>query len=97
MRPPRSFKAHYGDCKDLTLLARQMLKIAGIDANICLFSGEFNGDPQHRLPNPSAFDHVILEVNVDGQEYFVDPQAKGFDLGELPSSYDNAHVLVIDP
>ena len=89
------FKDHYGDCKDLTVLARQMLKIAGIDADICLFSGEFNGDPRHRLADPSAFDHVILEVNVDDQKYFVDPQAKGFDLGELPSSYDNAYVLII--
>jgi hypothetical protein len=91
------FKARYGDSKDLTVLAKQMLKIAGIDANICLFSGEFNGDPQHRLPDPSAFDRVILQVNVDGQEYYVDPQTKGFDLGELPSSYDAAHVLIITP
>jgi hypothetical protein len=90
------FKDHYGDCKDLGLLTRQMLKIAGIDANIGLFSGEFNGDPRHRLPNPSAFDHVILQLKVDGQEYFVDPQAKGYDLGELPSSYDGAHVLIIE-
>ncbi len=91
------FQGHYGDCKDLTVLTKQMLKIAGIDANICLFSGEFNGDPRHRLPNPSVFDRVILEANVDGQKYFVDPQAKGFDLGELPSSYDNAHLLIIGP
>jgi ATP-dependent DNA helicase PIF1 len=91
------FKDRYGDCKDLVLLTRQMLKYAGIDSNVCLFSGEFNGDPRHQSPNPSAFDHVILEVNIDGREYFIDPQAKGFDLGELPSSYDNAHVLIIDP
>jgi len=91
------FKGRYGDCKDLTVLTKQMLKIAGIDANICLFSGEFNGDPRHRLVSPSAFDHVMLEVNIDNQKYFVDPQAKGFDLGELPSSYDNAHVLIIGP
>jgi len=91
------FKARYGDCKDLSVLTRQMLKIAGIDTNICLFSGEFNGQPQHRLPDPSAFDHVLLELIADGQEYFIDPQTKGFDLGEWPSSYDNAHVLIIEP
>ena len=90
------FKERYGDCKDLAILARQMLKIAGINADICLFSGEFNNDPQHRLPNPSAFDRVILQVKIDGQVYFIDTQAKGFDLGELPASYDNAHVMVID-
>jgi len=92
-----TFQNRYGDCKDLVVLVRQMLKIAGIDANICLFSGEFNGNPQHRLPNPSAFDRVILELNINNQEYFIDPQAKGFDLGELPSSYDNAYVLIILP
>ena len=91
------FKNHYGDAKDLVVLTKQMLKKVGIDANICLFSGEFNGNPQHRLPNPSAFDHVLLEVNVDNQKYFVDPQTKGFDLGEFPSSYDNAYVFVIEP
>jgi len=91
------FQGKYGDAKDLAVLTKQMLNKAGVEANICLFSGEFNGDPQHRLPNPSVFDHVILEVNAGGQKYFVDPQAKGFDLGELPSGYDNAFVLVIDP
>ena len=44
-----NFHNHYGDRKDLGLLARQMFKIAGIDANMCLFSGEFNGNPQHSL------------------------------------------------
>lgn len=96
-RTDEIFKNHYGDCKDLVVLTQQMLKKVGIESKICLFSGEFNGDPQHRLPNPSAFDHVILKVNIDNQDYFVDPQAKGFDLGELPSSYDNAYVLIIEP
>ncbi len=91
------FKAHYGDAKDLSVLARQMLKIAGVEADICLMSDEFNGDPQHRLPDPSDFNHLILQINIDGHGYFVDPQAKGFDLGELPSNDDNAHVLVIGP
>ena len=90
------FKNRYGDCKDIALLARQMLKIAGIDSNICLFSGEFTGNPQNSLPNPSVFDHVILQINLDTQNYFVDPQVKGFNFGQYPSSYDHAYVMIID-
>jgi hypothetical protein len=91
------FNAHYGDAKDLVLLTRQMLKVAGITADVALFSGEFNGDPQHQLPNPSAFESIGLQVNLDGQKYFVDPQTKGYDLGEYPSDYDNAYLMVITP
>ncbi|MBF0511492.1 MAG: DUF3857 domain-containing protein [Candidatus Omnitrophica bacterium] len=89
------FQNRYGDTKDLAVLTRQMLKIAGFETNICLFSGEFNGDPRHKLPSPSVFDRVILETTLDNKEYFFETQAKGFDLGELPSSYDGAYVLVI--
>jgi len=89
------FANKYGDTKDLTLIARQMLAIAGIKADICLFSGEFNGNPQHYLPNPNVFDHLILQADLDGQKIFIDPQAKGFDLGQLPATYDNAYVLIV--
>ncbi len=90
------FANKYGDTKDLTLIARQMMAIAGIHANICLFSGEFNGNPQHSLPNPNVFDHLILQADIDGKKIFIDPQAKGFNFGQLPASYDNAHVLVVE-
>ncbi len=90
------FKNLYGDCKDLSLLVKQMLKIAGIDSRIVLFSEEYTGNPQAGLPNPNVFTHVILQITLDGKDYYVDPQLKGFDIGELPSNYDNAHVLVID-
>ncbi len=90
------FQNRYGDCKDWSLLARQMLDYVGIKSHICLFNDEFAGDPQHSLPQLSAFDHVILEVLVDGTKYFVDPQSKGYDFGEHPTSYDGAHVLVIE-
>ncbi|MBF0491016.1 MAG: transglutaminase domain-containing protein, partial [Candidatus Omnitrophica bacterium] len=89
-------KSKYGDSKDISLLAKQMLRIVGIDSNICLFSGEFAGNPQVGLPSPSVFSSVILQVTVDGQSYYVDPQLKGFDFGHYPSSYDNAYVMVID-
>ncbi len=89
------YRNRYGDCKDLSLLAKQMFKIAGIDSNICLITNEFKGNPQNSLPNPTLFEHVMLEVFLD-RTYFVDPQTKGFDFGQYPSSYDNAYAFVIE-
>jgi len=90
------FSERYADGKDLALLVRQMFKAAGIASNICLMTGEFAGNPQNAAPSPSVFEHVLLETQLDGEKYFVDPQAKGFDLGQYPSGYDHAYVLVIE-
>ncbi len=90
------FRGRSGDSKDIAILVRQMLKTVGIDSNICLMNSEFSGDPQVGLPNPTVFEHVILEMEADGEKYFVDPQAKGFELGQFPPAYDHAYVLVID-
>ena len=38
---------------------------------------------------------IILQINLDSQNYFVDSQVKGFDFNQFPSSYDNAYVMVI--
>ncbi|HQO58996.1 MAG TPA: DUF3857 and transglutaminase domain-containing protein, partial [Candidatus Omnitrophota bacterium] len=89
------FNNMYGDCKDWSLLAKQMLNIAGIKADLCLFNDELAGDPQWGLPSVSLFDHVILEVELDGKKFFVDPQLKNFDWGQYPQEYNNAYLLVI--
>ncbi len=99
VEPHRSadiFKNRYGDCKDWSILVKQMLRLAGIESNICLFSGEYDGDPQHGLPMVDAFDHVILEIFINGKSYFVDPQNKGYDIGEQPAQYDGTYLLVVE-
>ncbi len=89
------FSNMYGDCKDWSLLAKQMLNHAGIKADLCLFNDELAGDPEWGLPSVSLFDHVILEVELDGKKFFVDPQLKNFDFGQYPQDYNNAYLLVI--
>lgn len=91
-----TFNNRYGDCKDWSILAQQMLKLAGITSNICLFNGEFAGNPQWGLPSVGAFNHVILEIFLDGKSYFVDPQLKYYDLGQFPQDYNNANLFVIE-
>lgn len=90
------FRNSYGDCKDWSLLAKQMLGLAGIKSNISLFSDEFDGNPEWGLPRVSAFDHAILEVTVDGEKYLVDPQLKHYDFQQYPQDYNNAFIFVIE-
>ena len=90
------YRNRYGDCKDLSILTKYMFEIAGIPSSMCLMNSEFSPNPVNVLPNPSIFEHVMLEAAIDGKKYFIDPQLKGFDLGQLPADYDNANVMVID-
>ncbi|MFH1397758.1 MAG: DUF3857 domain-containing protein [Candidatus Omnitrophota bacterium] len=91
------FKNKYGDCKDLSLLSVAMLKVAGIESNVALFRDEYSiTDPKHDLPMPTLFDHVIVLVKDEkGGSFYVDPQLKGYDIGEYPLYYQNAYTLVI--
>lgn len=91
------FKNKYGDCKDLALLCVAMFKVAGIESNAALFRDEFSiTDPKHDLPMPTLFDHVIVLVKDDrGGSFYVDPQLKGFDIGEYPLYYQNAYTFII--
>lgn len=90
------FKNRYGDCKDWSILAKQMLNLAGIKANIVIFQDEYAGDPRWSLPAIDLFDHVILEIFIGDEKYFVDPQLKHFDFGQYPANYNNAYLFVIE-
>lgn len=91
------FKNKYGDCKDLSLLCVAMLKASGIGSNVALFRDEFSiTDPQHNLPMPTLFDHVIVMVKDEkGKSFYIDPLLKGYDIGEYPFYYQNAHTFII--
>ena len=91
------FKNKYGDCKDLALLCVAMFKVAGIESNVALFIDEFSAtDPKYDLPIPTLFDHVVVRVQDEaGKNFYVDPQLKGYDIGEYPLNYQNAYTFVI--
>ncbi len=92
------FKNKYGDCKDLSLLCKVMLGIAGVNSQICLFNTEDSiSDPKHDLPIPSLFDHVLLLVNDPKEgDFFADPLLEGYDIGQYPQAYQLAYVFVIN-
>jgi len=91
------FVNKYGDCKDISLLLMAMLKTADIGSNLVLFNEETDiTAPSHDLPMLDLFDHAIVFVDdPDGDNYYVDPQLKGYDIGEFSSNYQGAHTFII--
>jgi len=91
------FRNKYGDCKDLSLLCMAMLKLGGIKSHIALFNNEFSlTAPEHDLPFPSLFNHVLLLVE-DPEEgnFYIDPLLEGYDIGQYPFKYQRAYTFII--
>ena len=71
--PPNTvFARKYGDCKDKTTLMIALLAEAGIDAYPALVSSASRGSIVNRLPGPTAFDHVITWLPLNGKDYWLD-------------------------
>ena len=86
----------YGDCKDHAVLLQQLLKCAGVPANLALVS--LKEPVQTNLPSLDQFDHMIVEVQQDGRERFIDCTDKGTDLTvSLPLGLAEHQALVLDP
>lgn len=73
-RPPSTvFEQRSGDCKEKVLLLVLILRKLGIHANPVLVNSSWRAGIGDFLPSPFAFDHVIAEVEVDGEKFFLDP------------------------
>ena len=86
----------YGDCKDKSLLLIALLKDMGIASTPVLARlGNHTGFDAW-LPTPLAFDHVIVEVDVDGKPWFLDPTRLGQygKLARMGQVHDGAQVLL---
>ncbi len=97
-RPPNeTFASKYGDCKDKTMLLHAILKHMGINSKPALVSTELNNSIIDRLPSPGLFNHVILNLQLAGVEYWIDPTTthQGSELSKLGMS-DFGYGLVVD-
>ena len=81
----------YGDCKDKTVLLQSLLKAMNIDAWPALVSTTRRRAIASSPPTPLVFDHVILNVHLDGEEYWVDPTTLPID--DIETSLAPAHAF----
>lgn len=97
--PATVLQRRYGDCKDKSYLLIALLGELGIKARPVLLSASAPQTPAKGGPSPGWFDHVIVELQVDGKPYYVDPTASGqqVPLDKLSTPFPGAAGLPVDP
>lgn len=83
--PRLTFQRRFGDCKDKTQLLHALLKLLDIDSKPMLVHSSRGKRLAHVLPLPQLFNHAVLQLNVDGNTYWVD-STLGMQGGALHSN-----------
>lgn len=71
--PSTVFSRRFGDCKDKSLLFVSILRALGIQAYPVLVNATVGRGINDWQPSAIAFDHCIVQVQCNGQLYWVDP------------------------
>ena len=108
---PTVFERNYGDCKDMTVLMRAMLRAVGIDS-LCVSANIDRGKILHgQWASADQFDHCIVAIPVDeslnkeavvnhpelGRLLIFDPTLKYAPIGDMPPYIAGSSVLINDP
>lgn len=96
--PAVVLKRRYGDCKDKSYLLVSLLRELGISARPVLLSADAPRVPAKLLATPAWFNHVIVQITLDGRDYYVDPTrtSQPEPLNTMPTAFPNAAALVVD-
>ncbi len=95
-KAPEILKNRYGDCKDHATLLIAMLKAAGIKGYPVLIPTSGKSNMDKALPMPTAFNHEIAAVNLNGKIIYMDTTSDFVPFGYLPPGDQGRNVLMID-
>jgi len=96
--PDVVLQRRYGDCKDKSYLLVSLLRELGIQAQPLLVSASTPQFPDKVLPSANWFNHVIVQISIDGKDYYVDPTRinQPEPLAALPIAFPGAQVLAVN-
>lgn len=84
----------YGDCKDMSSIITQMLRMANIKAYYTWIGTRSLPYDYSELPLPIVDNHMISVADIDGQWYFLDGTDPHATLALPPSSIQDKEALV---
>ncbi|MEO2082617.1 MAG: transglutaminase domain-containing protein, partial [Desulfurobacteriaceae bacterium] len=89
-------KNRYGDCKDHATLLIAMLKVVGMKGYPVLIPTLSKADMDPEVPLPTAFNHEIAAIELNGKYFFMDTTSDYVPYGLLPPSDQGRNVLIVD-
>jgi TPR repeat protein len=96
--PDVVLKRRYGDCKDKSYLLISLLSEMGIEARPVLLSASAPTIPARVLASPMWFNHVVVQIKIDGHDYYVDPTSarQPEPLALIPGASPGAAALLVE-
>jgi tetratricopeptide (TPR) repeat protein len=91
--PAETWQLRYGDCKAKTLLLLTLLRELGIEAEPVAASLELGDFVQNRIAGVSAFDHVLVRAEIDGESLWLDGTGIGSRIEDIRDTPNFGHVL----
>ena len=97
-KPKDVIRSGYGDCKDKSMVLLAALRRMKIDAAPALANLSQGKLLDQMLPSPNVFNHMIVEVEMHGHAYWLDP-TRSNQGGRFPDIgvYDYGYVLPLRP
>lgn len=97
--PEIVLQRRYGDCKDKSALLIALLREVGIQSRPALLKIGRRSGLQKTLPSAQFFDHVIVQVMLGNEVYFLDPTRLGQHgrLERMGQIHEGAQILLIAP
>ena len=80
--PALTYQNKQGDCKAKCVLLKSILNYLGVEASVILVNYNSDYYLQFYLPSLLSFNHVVVKINYEGKEYFVDATARN-EFGKL--------------
>ncbi|MCG1036303.1 DUF3857 domain-containing protein [Polaribacter sp. DS7-9] len=91
-----AFDDKVGSAGEINLSLYNSLNAADIEANLVILSTRDNGVPTELFPVIFDFNYVIVQVVIDGNEYFLDATNKLLPFGQIPSRCINGKARLIN-
>jgi hypothetical protein len=93
----QAFNAKSGSIGEINLSLYNCLKAADIDANLVVLSTRKNGISTKLYPIIFDYNYVIIKINIDKKDYYLDASSKYLPFGQLPIRTLNGEARVIRP